>query len=117
MAEEIDVAEDQVRAKAKKMPGPDGILNSEWIVVHRANPGILDTVFNIALKSEVFPTHWKVARLVLLQKPGKPVWKPITFWPLDMLDTIEKILEQIFTERLRKHFQGECTLRADQYGF
>ncbi len=55
-AEEIDVAVERVRAKAKKMPGPDGIPNSVWTIVHRANPGILDAVFNKALKSGVFPT-------------------------------------------------------------
>ncbi len=62
-AEEIDAAVDRVRAKAKKAPGPDGIPNSVWTIVHRANPGILDAVFNIALKSGVFPTRWKVAQL------------------------------------------------------
>ncbi len=60
-AEEIDAAVDRVRAKAKKTPSPDGIPNSVWAIVHRANPGILDTVFNLALKSGVFPTQWKVA--------------------------------------------------------
>ncbi len=56
-AEEIDAAVDQVRAKAKKAPGPDGIPNSVWTIVHRANPRILDAVFNLALKSGVFPTQ------------------------------------------------------------
>ncbi len=72
-AEEIDVAVDRVCAKAKKALGPDGIPNSVWTIVHRANPGIFDAVFNIALKSGVFPTRWKVAQLVSLQKPDKPV--------------------------------------------
>ncbi len=55
-AEEIDAVVDRVRAKAKKAPSPDEIPNSVWTIVHRANPGILDAVFNLALKSGVFPT-------------------------------------------------------------
>ncbi len=88
MAEEVDAVVDRVCAKASKAPGPDGILNSVWNIVHRANPGILDAVVNLALKSGVFPTRWKVARLVLLQKPDKPVEDPASFQPLCMLDTV-----------------------------
>ncbi len=115
-AEEIDAAVDQVRAKAKKAPGPDEIPNSVWTIIHQANPGILNVVFNLALKSGVFPSRWKMAWLVLLQKPGKPVGDPASFWPLCMLDTVGKIFEQVIAKWLRKHFQGKRALSADQYG-
>ncbi len=117
MVEEIDAAVYQVRAKAKKVPWPDGIPNRMWTIIHRANPGILDAVFNIALKSTIFPTRWKMARLVVLQKPGKPVENPTSFWPLCMLDTIGKIFTQVVAELLRKHFRGKHALSANQYGF
>ncbi len=93
--------------------------DNEQCVDHRtsANPGILDAVFNLALKSGVFPTRWKVARLVLLQKPGKPVGDPASFRPLSMLDTVRKIFEQVIAEWLRKHFRGKHNLSANQYGF
>ncbi len=70
-AAEFDVAVDRVHIKARKTPGPDGILNSVWTIVYRANPVILDAVFKLALKSGVFPPQWKVVQLVLLQKPGR----------------------------------------------
>ncbi len=99
------------------MPGPDFTLNSVWTIVHRANPGILDAVINIALKSGVFPTRWKVAGLVLLQKPGKPIGKPTSFQPLCMLDMIGKIFEQVIVEQLRKHFQGKRAFSTNQHWF
>ncbi len=108
---------DRVRAKAKKAPSPDRIPNSVWTIVHQAYPGILDAVFNLALNSGVFPTRWKVARLVLLRKPGKPIGDPASFQPLCMLNTVGKIFEQVIAERLRKHFRGKCALSANQYGF
>ncbi len=55
-AEEIDAAVDRVRIKAKKAPGPEEIPSSVWTIVHQTNPGILEGVFNLALKSGVFPT-------------------------------------------------------------
>ncbi len=77
--EEIDAAVDRVCAKAKKALGPEGIPNSVWTIVHWANSGILDTVFNAALKSGVLPTQWKVSQLVLLRKSGKPIGHPPHF--------------------------------------
>ncbi len=34
-----------------------------------------------------------------------------------MLDTIEKIFEQVVAKRLRKHFWGKLALSANHYGF
>ncbi len=39
----------------RKAPWPDGIPNSVWTIVRRANPGIHDAIVNPALKSTVFP--------------------------------------------------------------
>ncbi len=51
MEKQIDAAIDRVWAKAKKAPGPDGMPNNVWTIVHWSNSEILDTVFNAALKS------------------------------------------------------------------
>ncbi len=69
---------------------PDRIPNSKRTLLHWANRGILDAVFNSALKIWVFPTQWKVAQLVIPQKPGRLVGDPNLFWSLCMLDTIRK---------------------------
>ncbi len=82
-----------------------------------AHPGIFDTVYNSALKSGLFPTRWRVAQLVLLQKSGQPVGDPTSIWPHYMLGTIKKTFEQPIAKRLTNHFRGKCTLSTDQYGF
>ncbi len=97
--------------------GAGWIPNSVWTIVHRAHSGILDTAYNSGLESGVFPTRWKVAQLVLLQKPGRPVGDPTSFQPLCILDNIGKNFEHPVAEWLRKHFWKKCTLSTDQYGF
>ncbi len=72
-AAEIDAAIDRVRTKARKGPGPKGIPNSMWTIVHQANPGMLDTVFNSVLKSRIFPNGWKVSRLGACHRPPKRI--------------------------------------------
>ncbi len=55
-AAEIDAAVNRIRDNARKAPRPDGIPDSVWAIVHRANHRILATVFNSVLKNGVFPT-------------------------------------------------------------
>ncbi len=55
-AAETDAVVDRVYTKARKVLGPNEIPNSVWKTIYRANPGILDLVFNMALKSGLSPT-------------------------------------------------------------
>lgn len=95
---EIEAVVDHCRSKAKKTPGPDEIPNSVWSIVHRANPGWLTTVFNADLSEGVFPARWKMAQLVLLPKPGKPVGELSSNWPLCLLNTAKKMLEWLIAK-------------------
>ncbi len=116
MAAEIDVAVDRVCTKARKAPESDRISNNLLTMVLYADPGILDIVFNPALKSRVFPTRWKVTWVVLLPKCGWPVGHWIMFHSLSILDSVGKIFEQVIAEWLRKHFLGKHALSATSIG-
>jgi len=68
--EEVSVA--VVRINVSKAPGPDGIsgrlVKDTSIVLAR----MWTSCFTACLREGVFPAPWKMARLVLLKKPGKP---------------------------------------------
>ncbi len=108
MAGEIGVAVDRVCARAKKAPGPDGIPNSMWTIIHRANPGILDAVFNIALKNRVpilYPMEGVLAGAIA------ETWQ--TSWKPNLVSAT--LFEQVAAEWLRKQFRGKHTLSSNQY--
>ncbi len=79
MAVEINVAVDRVCIKTRLVPGTDGIPNSVRTIIHQANPGILNAVFNSALKRGVFPIRWMVAWLMLTQTPCRIIRDPTPF--------------------------------------
>lgn len=68
-----------------KAPGPDGVPNEVLKVAH---PAMFQEVFSQCLKDGIFPTPWKLARLVLLRKAGKPADQPSSY---RMLDTTGKL--------------------------
>lgn len=110
--------EAEVRAAAQRMKpgragGPDGIppeivklAAAEWTTN-------LCEVMNTCLRAGVFPKKWKIGRLVLLPKPGKPG----TYRPLCLLDTFGKLLERMILARLNEHLDEVGAISEGQYGF
>lgn len=58
------------RLKVKKAPGLDGISDVALNVVIQAHSDMFRTILQKCLES--FPDKWKIQKLVLLTKSGKP---------------------------------------------
>lgn len=101
----------------EKVPGPDGIPNEVLKAAVKMHPGYFTTLFNSCIRHACFTAEWKVARLVLLHKPGRPLDDPSSYRPLRMLDTIRKLFEKLITHRLREHLRRSGNQQTNQCGF
>ncbi|XP_062538762.1 uncharacterized protein LOC134207048 [Armigeres subalbatus] len=99
------LAEAAKRLQAKKASGPDGIPNVALKPALVACPDMFRTVLQKCLDD--FPEMWKIQKLVLLPKPGKPPGNPASYRPICLLDTLGKLLEKIILNRLAKCTEGE----------
>lgn len=102
---------------AEKAPGPDGITGFLW---GKAVPIIglaIAEIFTKCLSTGIFPDKWKLARLVLIPKPDKPIGDPSAYRPLCMLDEIGKLLERIIVRRMQNHMRIIEVLSDRQFGF
>jgi len=86
--------------------GTVGVLLSEWT-----------RGFTLCLRESVFPSKWKVARLVLLRKKDKPEGEPSAYRPICLLDEQGKLFERVIVERLRVWLDESGGISPDQYGF
>lgn len=113
--EELEVVSS--RLPPGKAPGPHGVPNEVVALLYRTNPSALLHDYN-CLVARVFPSVWKVARLVFLYKrAGKPVSSPSSFRPLCMLDAAGKAYERLVLHRLNGHLERTGGLAPNQYGF
>lgn len=83
MAELITAARSLPNGKA---PGPDGLSNEIIKTAVSVDPSQFLRTYNACLASGEFPDRWKVGKLVLLQKPGKPLENPSAYIPICLLD-------------------------------
>lgn len=100
-----------------KAPGPDGIRNEVIKAAISFDPARFQRAFNVCLTSGTFPERWKKGKLVLAQKPGKPLNTPSAYRPICLLDGCGKLLEKLLVKRLRDHLTKNQAIAQNQYGF
>ncbi|CAG4963930.1 unnamed protein product [Colias eurytheme] len=115
---ELDMAVQRLKRKCTA-PGPDGVHGRVWSLA--LSQGLAQRFCELlteCFKNGRFPERWKVGRLVLLKKSGKPADSPSAYRPIVLLDEAGKLLERIISNRIQNHLaQTGPDLDEAQYGF
>lgn len=115
--DESDLRHAVLGCKKKKSAGPDGIRPEIIEALINCCSTVFLDVYNWCLKSGVFPTLWKRARLVLLEKPKKSPNDPVKYRPICIIDAAGKFLERLINDRISKEIQEKNMLHRNQFGF
>lgn len=113
--EELEAA--CARLKSGKAAGLDEIPPEIVKLVTEEYPEVILRVVNRALERGDFPSRWRKARVVLIQKGGKPPEEPSSYRPLCLLNAMGKLLEYLILERLEKEIDEKGGLSESQFGF
>ena len=105
------------RHKVNTAPGIDGVPNEILKEVIGVYPEILLEAFNSCLREVRFFVDWKKQWLVLLRKDNKPLGVASSYRQICLLDTMEKLLEELILQRLQALLVGENGLSENQFGF
>jgi hypothetical protein len=64
-----------------------------------------------------FPTIWKVAKVIPIDKPNKPPSDVNSYRPISLLSSLSKLLERIIASRLTKFVNQNHLIPDTQFGF
>lgn len=70
--EELDTIIKKTIHKGKQAPGPDGLQAGLVTEAYRGAEALYRGLYDGCLRTGRFPERWKIARLVLIKKEGKP---------------------------------------------
>ncbi|GIY77433.1 hypothetical protein CDAR_489071 [Caerostris darwini] len=73
--------------KTNKAPGFDLIPGEIIKELFYSNKPWFVNIFNQLLKNGIFPAIWKLAKIVLIPKPGKDLTSPAHYRPICLLPT------------------------------
>lgn len=112
----VEVLETIEAIKNKKSAADDGIsikiLESLPLDAFMA----LSTVINKSFDAGVFPSCFKVAKIIPLYKGGDQS-NPSNYRPISLLPTISKVIERLVKRRLTTFLERHNIINEHQYGF
>ena len=80
----------------------------------------LSVLYTTSFREATFPTPWKEANLVLLDKPGRDPTTPSAYRLICLLNVEGKLFERVIASRIDEHLRsgrGRNDLSPNQYGF
>lgn len=105
------------KLKNNKAPGPGNIPSEVIKHIVSERPDYVLRAYNELAARAHFPEKWKKAKLVLLQKPNKPLENPASYRPICLLDIEGKLYEHLILARLKQELVRTGDLSQRQFGF
>lgn len=101
----------------KKAPGHDRVPNIVLKKFTRKAICYITAIFNACFRISYFPDSWKIAHIILFNKPGKNPKDPTNYRPISLLTAFSKLLERCISTRLNTELNDTNIIPAFQFGF
>lgn len=101
----------------RKAPGFDLITGEILKQLPKKGVVMLTYIFNAVFRLKHVPDIWKVAEVIMLPKPGKPLKHAKSYRPISLLPIISKLFEKLFLKRLSPLIEGNKLIPNHQFGF
>lgn len=69
-------------------------------------------IFNAIIKLSYFPSEWKVAEIIMIPKPSKPLEEVTSYRTISLLPVSSKVFEKLLLKRLKPILDTEINLRS-----
>jgi len=107
----------KVKLDPKKAPGHDQITAQILQELPHKALVLLTYLFNAVLRLQYVPRQWKLARIIMLPKPGKPPEVPSSYRPISLLPVLSKLFEKLYIVRLQEIIKGGNLIPDHQFEF
>lgn len=105
------------KINAKKAPGYDLITGKVLQNLPKKGFKLLRIIFNAIVTRGYFPSQWKVAQVIMIQKPGKDPTETSSYRPISLLPILSKIFEKLLLKRLLTIIEERNLIPDHQFGF
>ena len=100
-----------------KAPGVSGVPNRFLKLMGKPLARALRIITQGCLDWEYYPTTFKLARTIVLKKPGKPDYQQPRAWrPIALLEVVSKVIEAVISGYLRRLAEEHGLLPDRQMG-
>lgn len=97
-------------------PGPDGISNKLLRNLDSASVELLTKEANRVWNTGEVPDDWKLASVILIPKPGKPL-APENLRPISLTSCVGKVIEHVIHNRISQYIESNDMFPYNMLGF
>lgn len=115
--EEDELMEAAANLKTGKAAGLDNIPPEIAKIAAFKHKDVFLEIANHIIDKGTYPTEWKTAKLILVEKPRKTASDAPTYRPICLLDTAGKIVEAMLVRRINQELENLSGLSEKQFGF
>jgi len=101
----------------KKAPGYDLINNQILQKLLEKSIRFIIQFCNAVFRQGFFPPQWKVAQIIIIQKPGKSAELAESYRPISLLPVLPKLFEKRLLPRLSEIMERQKVIPNHQIGF
>ncbi len=113
----LEVATIVDKLKLRKSPGHDQLMPIMLRELSKEGLVYLTSLFNTALRLKYVPQTWKLAKMIVILKLGKPPENPSSYRPISLLSIIAKVFEKVILLRLQTVINQNKIIPDTQFGF
>jgi hypothetical protein len=112
-----EIKQEVKNLKDKKAPGYDLITGQIIKALPEKALRKLQHIINAIFRLSYVPRQWKVAEIIMIPKPNKPLNDKASYMPISLLTTTSKIFERLFLKRLKPIIESRNLIPSHQFGF
>jgi hypothetical protein len=101
----------------KKAPGFDLITGEVLQQLPRKAIVKITNLINAAFRLKYVPRLWKVAKVIMIPKPGKPPHEAASYRPISLLTVMSKLFEKLLIKGLKPIIERKNLIPNHQFGF
>uniref|UniRef100_A0A6M2DRL9 Putative rna-directed dna polymerase from mobile element jockey n=1 Tax=Xenopsylla cheopis TaxID=163159 RepID=A0A6M2DRL9_XENCH len=103
--------------KSGKSPGPDQINSTMIKNLPEKAVRYITILFNSIIRLETYPQKWKLAKIILIPKPGKDPYELSSYRPISLLSSVSKLFERLLLNRINLIINQKKSIPNHQFGF
>jgi len=101
----------------KNAPGYDLITNQVLQKLSEKGIRFIIQLSNAVLRQNFFPPQWKIAKTIMIQKPGKPTELAESYRPISLVPVLSKLFDKLLLSRLLEMIERPKIIPNHQFEF
>jgi len=102
---------------SKKAPGYYLITSQVLQKLPEKGIRFITQFYNAVLRQGFFPSQWKVAQIIMIQKPGKPTEFAESYSPINLLPVLSKLFGKLLLSGISEIMERQKIIPNHQFGF